>query len=155
MSPDCTGQDLRGQRLLSPSPSDTCSSSGTTVVARTPHHLEWTPPTDNSPRHGHRDRCLHHRLGGAQCHGIRTGRTWSQTESQMHINCLELLAASLAIKSFARDKKNLHIHLKMDNTTALTYINKYGGTVSPELNQLNHQASLLFCSQDSARLHYS
>ena len=76
---------------------------------------------------------------GALCHGVKTGGPWSQTESQMHINCLELLAASLAIKSFAMGKKNVHIHLKMDNTTALTYINKYGGTVSPELNQLTKE----------------
>ena len=99
LSLECTGQDPRGERLLSPSPNDTCSSSGTPMVARTPHHLEWTPPTDNSPRHGHRDRCLHHRLGwGALCHGMRIGGPWSQTESQIHINHLELLAASLAIK---------------------------------------------------------
>ena len=94
------------------------------------HHLLTTPPdmvieTDASTTGW-----------GALCHGMRTGGPWSWTESQMHINCLELLAESLAIKSFTRGKKNVHIHLKMDNTTALTYINKYGGTASPELNQL-------------------
>ena len=30
----------------------------------------------------------------------------------------------------------LHIHLTMDNTTDLTYISKYGGSVSAELNKL-------------------
>ena len=76
---------------------------------------------------------------GATSQGMRTGGPWSQTESQMHMNCLELLAASLAIKSFAKEKKNIHIHLKMDNTTTLTYINKYRGTASQELNRLTKE----------------
>ena len=76
---------------------------------------------------------------GATCKGVRTGGPWSKTERQMHINCLELLAATLAIKSYFKGKENLHIHLMMDNTTALTYINKYGGTVSPELNRLTKE----------------
>ena len=32
----------------------------------------------------------------------------------MHINCLDLLAAFLAVKCFARNKTHLTIHLKMD-----------------------------------------
>ena len=64
----------------------------------------------------------------------------------MHISCLELLVfftkhftanvATLAVKCFVKDKRNIRIHLRMDNTTALNYINKLGGTVSPELNRL-------------------
>ena len=73
---------------------------------------------------------------GALCQDVRTGGPWSKTERQMHINCLELLAATLAVKCFAKDKRNIRIHLRMDNTTALNYINKLGGTVSPELNRL-------------------
>ena len=73
---------------------------------------------------------------GACCRGVRTGGPWSQTEKMSHINCLELLAAKLAVMCFAKGKRNILIHLKMDNTTALTYINKFGGTVSSELNQL-------------------
>ena len=73
---------------------------------------------------------------GALCQDVRTGGPWSKTERRMHINCLELLAATLAVKCFAKDKRNIRIHLRMDNTTALNYINKLGGTVSPELNRL-------------------
>ena len=73
---------------------------------------------------------------GACCRGVRTGGPWSQTEKMSHINCLELLAAKLAVMCFAKGKRNILIHLKMDNTTALTYINKFGGTISSELNQL-------------------
>ena len=72
---------------------------------------------------------------GALCQGIRTEGPCSQAKQQMHINCLELLAAALAVKCFAKDK-NILIHLRMDDTTALNYINKLGGTVSPDLNHL-------------------
>lgn len=42
----------------------------------------------------------------------------------MHINCLELLAAHLAIKCYAKNKTNLTIIMKMDSMSALTYINE-------------------------------
>ena len=71
---------------------------------------------------------------GATCEGVWTGGPWSETESHLHINCLELLAVTLAVKCFARDKENIVILLTMDKTTAIAYINKLGGTVSPELN---------------------
>ena len=54
----------------------------------------------------------------------------------MHINCLELQAATLAIQAFAKKQENILVHLKMDSTSTLTYINKMGGTVSPNLNRL-------------------
>ena len=73
---------------------------------------------------------------GAVCSGVRTGGPWSPHEQQMHINCLELLAAHLAVKCFAKDKSNLNILLKMDSMSALTYINRRGGTISPKLNRL-------------------
>ena len=53
-----------------------------------------------------------------------------------HINCLEALAAFLAIKCFARDKHGLTILLRMDNITAVTYVNKLGGTVSQDMNNI-------------------
>ena len=73
---------------------------------------------------------------GAVCNGVRTGGPWSPQERTMHINCLELLAAHLAVKCFAKNKTNLTIHLKMDSVSALSYINKLGGTISPQLNRL-------------------
>ena len=73
---------------------------------------------------------------GAVCNRIRTGGPWNPQERLMHINCLELLAAQIAIKCFAKNKSNLTIHLKMDSVSALRYINKLGGTISPELNHL-------------------
>ena len=64
-----------------------------------------------------------------------TGGCWSTMEAQYHINYLELLAAFLALKTFANDQKDL-ILLRMDNVSAVTYINQNGGTHSMQLCDL-------------------
>jgi len=76
---------------------------------------------------------------GAVCSHQRTGGPWSKQEVQMHINCLELLAATLALKTFAKGKSGISILLRMDNTTAVAYINNQGGTVSRELVALTKE----------------
>ena len=73
---------------------------------------------------------------GATSQNQRTGGPWSQTESKMHINCLELLAATLAVKTFLKNKTRMSVLLRLDNTTAVAYINNLGGTVSKELVDL-------------------
>ena len=60
---------------------------------------------------------------------------WSQPESQLHINVLELMAAGLALKSFTKEKRKCHVHLRLDNTTAVAMITKMGTTRSPPLLQ--------------------
>ena len=81
------------------------------------------------------------RLGwGAVCQGEKTGSHWSTAEQEDHINVLELKAAHLAIQSFL--KKDVcqlpgkRLLLQMDNTTAVAYINKRGGSKSNQLTQL-------------------
>ena len=73
---------------------------------------------------------------GAVCQGVRTGGLWSQTEGKNHINYLELLAAMFAVKAFTKDRRNILIHLRMDNRTAVFYVNRMGGTRSPVLSRL-------------------
>ena len=63
---------------------------------------------------------------GVACQEARTGGPWSPEETQFHINCLEILAAFLAIRTIMHEG-----HLLIDNTTAVAYINHQGGTVSP------------------------
>ena len=58
---------------------------------------------------------------GASCQGTSTGGPWSAQERTWHINCLELLAATLALKTFAKDKRGISVLLKIDNTTAVAY----------------------------------
>ena len=85
---------------------------------------------------------------GAVCRGVRTGGPWSREEQNLHINCLEMLAAFLAFKCFFREERSIHILLKMDNTSAIAYINKKGGTVSPTLNKLNKEFWLWCMERD-------
>ena len=41
---------------------------------------------------------------GGHCSNQKTGGLWSHQERMMHINCLELLTATLATKTFAKSK---------------------------------------------------
>ena len=102
----------------------------------TPPHFDLTIRTDASL------------LGwGATCNGTSTGGCWSVEEAEQHINCLELKTAILALKAFLRvgmqpSPRSLghhpprHILLEMDNTTAVAYVNRRGGTQSPSLSLL-------------------
>ena len=83
---------------------------------------------------------------GATSQGIRAGGPWSRTESKMHINCLEALAASLAVKCFVRDSRSVTVLLRMDNMNAVTYVNKLGGTVSESLTAITKEL-WLWCLQ--------
>jgi len=85
---------------------------------------------------------------GAVCDGSRTGGPWSDSEQRMHINCLELLAATLATKTFLKDQTGVTVLLQLDNQTAVAYINNMGGTVSPQLTDLAKALWLWALSKD-------
>ena len=72
---------------------------------------------------------------GAQCMDASTGGCWSAEEATHHINYLELLATFLALKTFVNNQKGL-ILLRVDNISAVTYINQKGGTHSTQLSNL-------------------
>ena len=57
----------------------------------------------------------------------------------MHIKVLELAAACLALTKLATAAQGTHIQQKMDNLMAIAYINKMGGTYSPECNHVSQQ----------------
>ena len=101
----------------------------TSVVARAFECLEWEGSSPPFFRCDNRNRRLSHRLG-AVCQGVTTGGLWSQMEKKLHINCLELLAGSFAVKSFTKDRLCVHVRLRMDNVSAVAYINRLGGTHS-------------------------
>uniref|UniRef100_A0A1X7SYM3 Reverse transcriptase domain-containing protein n=1 Tax=Amphimedon queenslandica TaxID=400682 RepID=A0A1X7SYM3_AMPQE len=58
---------------------------------------------------------------GASYQGTSTGGLWSHQEKQWHINCVELLAATLAVKTFLKNKVGISVLLKINNTTAVAY----------------------------------
>ena len=72
---------------------------------------------------------------GVACNGIKSGGIWDANEANLHINMLELKAAWFGLRCFASELKNIHIQLKIDNTTALAYIGNMGGKLTP-LNDL-------------------
>ena len=61
---------------------------------------------------------------GIACGKESTGGHWSHTESKLHINVLELLAAYYALQIYCKNMSNTSVHLKIDNTTAIAWINK-------------------------------
>ena len=80
-----------------------------------------------------------HHGWGAHCDGTRTGGSWTSSEASYHINYLELLAAFLGLKTFGSVKSNIHIRLRVDNTTAMNIINKMGSGHSDNCNSLVKQ----------------
>lgn len=73
---------------------------------------------------------------GAFCCGNRINGGWKVDELKFHINYLELLAVFLGLKSFASTLTNCTILLRVDNRTAIIYVNRMGGIQFPHLNNL-------------------
>lgn len=70
---------------------------------------------------------------GTHCAYIQTGGLWSDKKCMMHIKCLELPGG---VKALEKTSKDCHIRLTMDNTTAISYTNKMGGTHSHTLAKM-------------------
>ena len=49
---------------------------------------------------------------------------WTPKEAELHINVSETAAAYFALKLFCKDLKNTAVHLKVDNTATVAFINK-------------------------------
>ena len=58
---------------------------------------------------------------------------WTEDQSQLHINMLEMMAIRLALKQAITFIHRSCIMIYTDNTTVVSYINKQGGTHSPNL----------------------
>lgn len=74
---------------------------------------------------------------GSCSNGKSTGGRWTSQDlaSYPHINLLELYAALLALKCFVLPSTTA-VCLRLDNKTAVAYLNKLGGTRSSRLNTL-------------------
>ena len=75
-------------------------------------------------------------LAGGPVWGTQLLGGHGQHRRMHHINYLELLAAFLAVQCFLKTENNKTILLKLDNVTAVTFINRLGGTHSKPLCQL-------------------
>ena len=76
---------------------------------------------------------------GAVCLGETAKGIWSSQEQNWHINILELLAVKLPLLTFTKDKAVKSIHFQIDNTTALRYLLKIGGTKNLKLIELSKE----------------
>ncbi len=63
---------------------------------------------------------------GGEFQGETSGGLWTAAERKLHINCLELKACGLVLKSFCRDLRATHVRIRTDNTTVVACINKLG-----------------------------
>lgn len=76
---------------------------------------------------------------GAACGRDKASGLWSVQERTRHINYLEIHAAFFGLKVFAKDLINCQILLRVDNTTAISYINRMGGIQFPHLTEITRQ----------------
>lgn len=99
--------------------------------------------TNNSIRRGHYTLEIFSDASltgwGIFCNGERSHGFWDTTESVQHINLLELKAAFIGLQCFTNDLRNQEILLRIDNTTAISYINRSGGVQHTHLNDISRK----------------
>lgn len=73
---------------------------------------------------------------GAYCNGEKTHGFWNPSQQDSHINYLELIAAFYGLKSFSKKMRNCSILLRIDNTTAISCINRMGSVQYEHFNSI-------------------
>lgn len=73
---------------------------------------------------------------GISCINGKSHGWWNEKDKNQHINYLELKAAFYALKCYAANLESREILLRIDNTTAISYINKMGSVKFPNLTAL-------------------
>ena len=87
------------------------------MVSSSPHNMEWQNNPITNPRPCSGNGHIPSGLGCSFRRSVYRG-LWSEKECTQHINCLELMAGALAVRTFAKHKRNIHVQLRMDNKTA-------------------------------------
>ena len=78
---------------------------------------------------------------------MSSGGQWLASEQECHINSLELNAVLIALESFQNKVNDKHVRLMIDNTTAVSCINKMGTSHSDACNDIT-QAIWSWCVQN-------
>ena len=115
-----------------------CTQGSGVVVIPRAYRQQSSESQTSSIRCDNSFRCFTEGLG-ATANNVSIGEHWSPEESRLHINVLELKAAYLAIlQAFTKHRETTpsHIHLCIDKSTAVAYINRRGGTRSPTLSEI-------------------
>ncbi len=86
---------------------------------------------------------------GALCEGKPSFGLWSEKESGLHINCLEMLAVCQPCQFFLPYIQRHHVLIRSDSRSVVSYINHQGGLVSERLCMLAN--NLLVWTQNNLR----
>ena len=73
---------------------------------------------------------------GAVSKNETCGGQWTEEEKQQHIDVLELQAICFGLKSLLNNAVDSHIRIISDNTTAVAYINNFGGVKSIDCHKV-------------------
>ena len=73
--------------------------------------------------------------------------SWSSEEMAQHINLKELTAAYFMLKTYCKDMRQTHIRLKIDNTTAVSCVQRRA-SVKPKLMNVTRQIFLWALERD-------
>ena len=105
------------------------------------HLLWWTKPvnifqgiplTQSQPQVEMETDSSSEKWGGL-CQGKYVQGVWSLEEQKLHINVLEMRAVILVVAHFHTQLKDSHLLVRSDNMSVVCYIQKMGGTKSPQL----------------------
>ena len=75
-------------------------------------------------------------MWGAVRGPTKTGGCWNNNEIKEHINLLEMKAVLLGLQSLCSDCRDVHLRIRSDSQTCVTYVNKMGGSKSEKCNDM-------------------
>ena len=105
---------------------------GASVVDRSPDRMEWEEShEDSDPRHYDRIGCLPHRMG-SNIERCEHGRSMEQSGEKVAYQLFRNTGTRLAVQTFVKNQSDVSVPLRLDNTTAVAYINHLGDTLSPQ-----------------------
>ena len=102
------------------------------LVAGKAYSMEWQDSVVQAKDDYHHIRCISPGLGSSHQWYQNRGST-ELLGAGMHINYLELLAATLAAKTFLKSQTRQSALLQLDNQTAVAYIYQQHGSYSVPL----------------------
>lgn len=73
---------------------------------------------------------------GAYCQELTAQGWWDREEKTKHINFLELLAIFYGLKCFVNNLSSCNVLIRVDNSTALSYVNRMGSIKHENLSLL-------------------
>ena len=102
--------------------------------------MEWQGTACMLPQqwtmHDYQVRCISPGLHGEQCVTVPR-RPWSQSEQEMHINCLHGNVGSNSGNQIIHEAiASVPVHLYSGQSDSCIAINNMGGTVTPQLTEL-------------------